>query len=188
MTDFSKLPENLEAPVDDGAADHLYGMRLPAVDLPATNGAMVNPARLGGVAVLYAYPLTGRPGSPLPGGWNDIPGARGCTPQACSFRKRFADLKALGMDHLFGVSTQTTPYQKEAVERLDLPFPLLSDAGGALQEMLDLPTFEADDEVLLKRLTMIAVDGRIAKVFYPVFPPDKNADDVATWLRLRPDL
>ncbi|SKA35983.1 peroxiredoxin [Consotaella salsifontis] len=188
MSDFTKLPDNLEAPRDDGGASHLLGMLLPRTELPATDGTMVDLSQCKGITVLYAYPLTGRPGCALPGGWNDIPGARGCTPQACSFRNLSQELKSLGMDHLFGVSTQTTAYQKEAAERLQLPFPLLSDSRGELQALLDLPTFTADDEVLLKRLTVIAVEGRIEKVFYPVFPPDRNAEDVARWLRLRPDL
>lgn len=185
MTDFTKLPENLEAPVDDGGANHLAGMRLPAVQLAATKGPPVDLAHLPGLAVLYLYPMTGRPGAPLPGGWNAIPGARGCTPQACAFRDLFAELTALGVAHVFGISTQTSAYQKEAAERLHLPFPLLSDSRGELTEMLDLPTFEADGETLLKRLTMIVENGMIVKVFYPVFPPDRNAAEVVAHLRWR---
>ena len=182
QTDFSKLPEGLEAPYDDGAAHHLFGMRLPAVLLPSTGGRPVDLAHLPGLAVLYAYPMTGRPGHALPGGWNEIPGARGCTPQACGFRDHFAELTALGVIHVFGISTQTTAYQREAAERLHLPFPLLSDAAGELTEMLDLPTFEAEGETLLKRLTLVARDGLVEKVFYPVFPPDRNAIDVVDYL------
>lgn len=181
--DYGKLPEGLEAPSDDGAAYHLLGMRLPAVLLPSTGGRPVDLAHLAGRVVLYAYPMTGRPGHPLPGGWNEIPGARGCTPQACGFRDHFAELKALGVAHVFGVSTQTTAYQREAAERLHLPFPLLSDAAGELTDMLELPTFEAEGETLLKRLTLVAQDGLIEKVFYPVFPPDKSAADVVDYLR-----
>jgi peroxiredoxin len=180
--DLTRLPPGLSAPYDDGAAQHLFGMRLPSVLLPATNGKTVDLGHLPGRAVLYAYPMTGRPGHPLPGGWDEIPGARGCTPQACGFRDHFAELKALGAANVFGLSTQTTAYQKEAAERLHLPFPLLSDANGELTEMLDLPTFEAEGETLLKRLTLIAVDGTIEKVFYPVFPPDRNAADVVDYL------
>jgi len=180
--EFTRLPVGPSVPYDDGAAQHLFGMRLPPVLLPGTHGKTVDLAHLGGKAVLYAYPMTGRPGHPLPGGWDEIPGARGCTPQSCGFRDHFAELKALGVAHVFGISTQTTAYQKEAAERLHLPFPLLSDALGELTEMLDLPTFEADGESLLKRLTLVAVDGTIEKVFYPVFPPARNAADVVDYL------
>lgn len=183
MTDLTKLPEGLAAPVDDGGAAHLSGMRLPQVALPSTGGGSVDLGHLDGLCVLYLYPMTGRPNAPLPGGWNEIPGARGCTPQACGFRDHFAELKALGVRHVFGVSTQTTAYQREAAERLHLPFPLLSDLHGELTEMLDLPTFEAEGEALLKRLTMIVRDGTIETVFYPVFPPDRNAADVIAALR-----
>ncbi len=182
MTDFTTLPEGLEAPVDDGGAAHLAGRKLPALSLFSTTGGQVDLSRLPGLAVLYLYPMTGRPGAPLPGGWNEIPGARGCTPQACSFRDRFGDLRLLGVTHLFGISTQTTAYQREAAERLNLPFPLLSDTALELAEMLDVPTFEAEGETLFKRLTLIALEGEIVKVFYPVFPPDRSAADVARWL------
>ncbi|WP_062212066.1 peroxiredoxin [Aureimonas sp. AU12] len=187
VTDLTILPEGLEAPFDDGAASHLLGRTLPRVALPATSGPPVDLGQLRGTVVLYAYPMTGRPGAPLPGGWNEIPGARGCTPQACGFRDQFAELKALGVAHVFGLSTQTTGYQREAAERLHLPFPLLSDAGLDVQDMLDLPTFEVDGDLLLKRLTMIVRDGEIVALFYPVFPPDRNAADVADWLRRHPE-
>ncbi|MBC8131095.1 MAG: peroxiredoxin [Rhizobiaceae bacterium] len=183
MTDLTKLPSGLEAPIDDGGASHLPGMRLPFVALPSTGGGSVDLGHLQGLAVLYFYPMTGRPGAPLPGGWNEIPGARGCTPQACAFRDHFAELSALGVAHVYGISAQTTAYQREAAERLHLPFALLSDAHGELADMLDLPTFEADGETLLKRLTMIVRDGAIERVFYPVFPPDRNASDVVEILR-----
>ena len=182
MTDVMKLPQGLEAPFDDGGASHLFGMFLPAVRLASTAGGAVDLAQLSGLAVLYAYPMTGRPGAPLPGGWDEIPGARGCTPQACGFRDHFADLTALGVTHVFGISTQTTAYQREAAERLHLPFPLLSDSLFELTEMLELPTFDVDGDTLLKRLTLVARDGRIEKVFYPVFPPDRNAGDVVDYL------
>ena len=182
MTDFTILPEGLEAPVDDGGASHLAGRRLPSLLLSSTAGGQVDPSRLKGVAVLYLYPMTGRPGLPLPGGWNEIPGARGCTPQACGFRDHFEELRKLGVAHVFGISTQTTAYQREAAERLHLPFPLLSDAAVDLAEMLDVPVFDVDGDTLFKRLTLIARDGEIVKVFYPVFPPDRNAEDVVGWL------
>lgn len=182
MTDFTILPEGLEAPADDGGASHLTGRRLPSLLLSSTAGGQVDLARLKGLAVLYLYPMTGRPGLPLPGGWNEIPGARGCTPQACGFRDHFAELGKLGVAHVFGVSTQTTAYQREAAERLHLPFALLSDAAVELAEMLDVPVFDVDGDTLFKRLTLIASDGEIVKVFYPVFPPDRNAGDVVDWL------
>ncbi|WP_062115932.1 peroxiredoxin [Aureimonas sp. AU40] len=182
MTDFTILPEGLEAPLDDGGAAHLTGRRLPSLALSSTAGGQVDLARLKGLAVLYLYPMTGRPGLPLPGGWDEIPGARGCTPQACGFRDHFAEMHRLGVAHVFGVSTQTTAYQREAAERLHLPFPLLSDAAVELAEMLDVPVFDVDGDTLFKRLTLIARDGEIVKVFYPVFPPDRNAEDVAEWL------
>ncbi|RIY01328.1 peroxiredoxin [Aureimonas flava] len=185
MTDLSTPPEGLEPPVDDGAASHLAGRRLPAVALSSTAGGQVDLSRTRGLVVVYAYPMTGRPGAPLPGGWNEIPGARGCTPQACSFRDHWQELRELGVSAVFGVSTQTTAYQREAAERLRLPFPLLSDAALELQEMLELPTFEADGDTLLKRLTMIAQDGEIVAALYPVFPPDRSAADVVDWLRQR---
>ncbi|WP_279477898.1 peroxiredoxin [Aureimonas sp. SK2] len=183
MTEFTTLPEGLEPPTDDGGASHLVGRRLPAVALSSTAGGRVDLSAIRGLCVVYAYPMTGRPGAPLPGGWNEIPGARGCTPQACSFRDHWNDLRELGVSAVYGVSTQTTAYQREAAERLHLPFPLLSDAALEFQEMLDLPTFEADGETLLKRLTMIARDGEIIAALYPVFPPDRSAADVAEWLR-----
>lgn len=177
--DWSLIP----APSDDGGADHLDGMVLPDVSLPATDGTSVNIGNLRGWAVIYVYPMTGRPDRDLPEDWNDIPGARGCTPQSCAFRDHFAELKGYGVDHLFGVSTQDSDYQREAVERLHLPFRLLSDADGALRTALDLPAMTVDGQVLLKRLTMIVQDGTIRHVFYPVFPPDRDADNVIDWLR-----
>jgi len=177
--DWTKLP----APEDDGAAAHLPGLRLPSVPLQSTDGSMVDLAALSGTVVVYAYPMTGRPDTPLPEGWDMIPGARGCTPQSCAFRDHFADLRALGVDCLFGLSTQTPAYQAEAAERLHLPFPLLSDAGFVLTHALKLPTFETGGMRLLKRLTLILTDGTISKAFYPVFPPDQNAEIVVDWLR-----
>jgi peroxiredoxin len=177
------LPDALPVPQDDGAAGHLTGTRLPDLVLPATDGAQVNLARLGGRTVAYIYPRTGRPGQPLPEGWDGIPGARGCTPQSCGFRDHFADLKRLGVAQLFGLSTQTTDYQREAVERLHLPFAILSDAELQLTCALKLPTFEVAGMTLIKRMAWVIDDGVITKVFYPVFPPDQSAEEVLAWLR-----
>jgi peroxiredoxin len=174
-------PEELPAPTDDGASDHLPGMRLPSIPLASTAGESVDLSALPGKSVVYCYPMTGRPGRDLPQGWDEIPGARGCTPQSCAFRDHHEELRALGAK-VFGLSTQDTEYQREAAERLHLPFELLSDEGLAFAKALELPTFEADGMVLLKRLTLIVADGRIEKVFYPVFPPGKNAEEVVEYL------
>ena len=176
--DWSLIP----APQDDGAARHLPGTTLPSVPLTATDGSLVDLATLRGRTVVYAYPRTGQPGIPNPDGWDMIPGARGCSPQACSFRDHFSELKNLGVDHLFGLSTQDTAYQKEAAERLHLPFSILSDEHLKLTRALRLPTFEAGGMQLLKRLTFIIDNGTITHVFYPVFPPDRSASDVIAWL------
>jgi peroxiredoxin len=177
------LPEHLPVPQDDGAARHLAGMRLPAIALTATDRSQVDLSRLVGRTVVYIYPRTGRPGVALPEGWDAIPGARGCTPQSCSFRDHFADLRALGVAHLFGLSTQDSDYQREAAERLHLPFALLSDAELAFTRALSLPTFMVAGMTLLKRMALIIDDGVIAKAFYPVFPPDESAAAVVGWLR-----
>jgi peroxiredoxin len=179
--DWSTIP----APRDDGAALHLPGRRTPPVPLLATDGSTVDLSTLPGRTVVYAYPRTGRPGIANPEGWDMIPGARGCSPQSCAFCDHFAQLRALGVLHLFGLSTQDTAYQAEAAQRLQLPFPLLSDAAGALTRSLRLPTFEVQGMTLLKRLTMIIDDGVITRVFYPVFPPDRNAAEVVAWLARR---
>jgi peroxiredoxin len=154
--------------------------------LPATDGPAVNLAKLAGRNVVYIYPRTGVPGIDAPPGWDDIPGARGCTPQSCSFRDHFAELKALGVAHVFGLSTQDTDYQREVAQRLHLPFPILSDAALGLTRALDLPTFSVAGMTLLKRMALVIDDGTIVKVFYPVFPPDKNAAEVIAWLLRRP--
>jgi peroxiredoxin (alkyl hydroperoxide reductase subunit C) len=181
------LPDDLPAPVDDGAAAHLAGAALPPIALPATDGTRVTLADLPGRSVVYAYPRTAEPGTPpLVPDWNLIPGARGCTPQSCSFRDHFAELRALGADRIFGLSTQATAYQREMAERLRLPFPVLSDEDLALTRALRLPTFSAAGLTLLRRLTLIVDDGRIAGVLYPVFPPDRSAQDTADWLRAHP--
>jgi len=181
--DPNVLPPDIPAPVDDGAAMHLRGRVLPDLALPATAGAPINLAKLKGRSVVYIYPRTGRPGQALPTGWDAIPGARGCTPQSCAFRDHFADLQRLGVAQLFGLSTQDTEYQREAAERLHLPFPLLSDEKLAFARTLDLPTFDVDGMTLIKRMALVIDDAVITKVFYPVFPPDKNAEEVIAWLR-----
>ncbi len=182
LRDPAELPTDLPVPVDDGAAAHLAGTRLPQVALAATDGSQVDLSALRGRTVVYAYPRTGQPGQPLPEGWDAIPGARGCTPQSCGFRDHFAELERLGVAHLFGLSTQDTDYQREVVERLHLPFPLLSDERLELTRALSLPTFVTSGMTLLKRLTLVIDDGAITKVFYPVFPPDRSAADVIAWL------
>jgi peroxiredoxin len=182
LRDPQELPKNLPIPRDDGAARHLSGAKLPALALLATDGTQVDLSRVAGRTVVYVYPRTGRPNQPLPTGWDGIPGARGCTPQSCGFRDHFADMKRLGVAQLYGLSTQTTDYQREAVERLHLPFAILSDADLKLTRTLSLPTFEVDGMVLIKRMAWIVDDGTITHVFYPVFPPDKNAEEVIAWL------
>jgi len=183
---YSELPPDLPIPVDDGAADHLPGLELPALRLDSTMG---EPLDLQGVAgdllVAYVYPRTGRPGVPLPDGWDDIPGARGCTPQSCAYRDSLAEFERLGAS-LVGISAQSPAEQREFAEREHIPFPLLSDTGLALAgEPLRLPTFEAAGMTLYRRLTLIAEAGRIVKAFYPVFPPDRDAAEVLAWLAQR---
>lgn len=176
------LPANLPVPEDDGAAAHLPGMRLPDLSLPSTSGGVVMLSSLPSRTVLYVYPMTGQPGVPLLDGWDLIPGARGCTPEACAFRDHHADLQAAGAV-VYGLSSQTTEYQREAVSRLHLPFPLLSDERLELVEALHLPTFEVQGRRLYKRLTLVVSAGIIEHVFYPVFPPDEHAGQVLAWLR-----
>ena len=183
---WTDLPADLPVPPDDGAAAHLEGSGLPDIALPATDGSSVRLATLSGRTVVYAYPRTGEPGKANPDGWDAIPGARGCTPQSCAFRDHADELRRLGVDHLFGLSTQAVPYQQEVAARLHLPFPLLSDAGLALARAARLPTFEVAGMVLMRRLTMVLDGGLITKVFYPVFPPDRSAEEVIAWLRAEP--
>ncbi len=183
---FQQLPPGIPAPEDDGAARHLPGLRVPPIGLAATHGKRVDLSKLSGRTVVYAYPMTGRPGVALPEGWDEIPGARGCTPQSCAFRDHFTELKAAGASAVFGLSAQDSAYQREARDRLHLPFELLSDASLELAKAMRLPTFQAAGETLLKRLTMILDDGVVAHAFYPVFPPDRNADDVVAWLKASP--
>jgi peroxiredoxin len=177
-----ELPPNLPVPQDDGACDHLPGILVPAIPLRGTAGGEVVLANLPGRVVVYCYPRTGRPDEPSPAGWNEIPGARGCTPQSCSFRDHFTELKSSNAE-VFGLSTQSTEDQQEAAARLHLPFELLSDYGLRFARALKLPTFNVEGMELIKRLTLILSDGRIEKVFYPVFPPDRNAGDVLDWLK-----
>ena len=178
-----QLPPDLPVPTDDGAARHLAGLAVPDLSLPATDGSQVNLSRLRGRTIVYAYPRTGEPGKPMIEGWDAIPGARGCTPQSCGFRDHYATLTSLSVAQVFGLSTQDTDYQREAVTRLHLPFRILSDRDLKLARALRLPTFTIAGMTLLKRLALVIDDGVIAHVFYPVFPPDKNAEEVIAWLR-----
>jgi peroxiredoxin len=183
LHDPNILPPDIPAPQDDGAARHLTGLKLPPVALAATDGSQVDLLKLSGRTVVYIYPRTGVPGRPLPEGWNEIPGARGCTPQSCGFRDHFAELERLGVARVFGLSSQDSAYQREAVERLHLPFAVLSDERLELARAIKLPTFKVAGMTLLKRMALVIDDGIITKVFYPVFPPDKNAEEVIAWLR-----
>ena len=178
--DWSKIP----APTDDGAADHLKGMAIPPISLVATDDNSITIAALKGRTVVFAYPRTGEPGRiSLVDDWDMIPGARGCTPQTCSFRDLFAELKAAGAQHVLGLSTQSNAYQTEMASRLHLPFPVLSDEKLELTRALELPTMEVAGLTLIKRMALIIDDARITHVFYPVFPPDRNATDVLAWLK-----
>ena len=176
-----ELPSGLPEPPDDGACAHLTGMRVPTIALEATGGGTVDLSAVPGWSVVYCYPRTGRPDEPSPTGWDAIPGARGCTPQTCGFRDHYQEIRDLGADAIFGLSTQDTAYQQELVERLHLPFRILSDRALRLATALALPTFEVDGMTLIKRLTLIVHDGVIAHVFYPVFPPDTSAPTVVHW-------
>jgi peroxiredoxin len=182
MSDFTALPPDLPVPFDDGACSHLPGLPMPRISLPSTAGRMVDTGALRpGRTVIYCYPLTGVPGWPLPSGWDLIPGARGCTPQACGFRDHYRELSELGAG-VFGLSTQTAAHQREMVERLHLPFEVLSDADLRLATTLRLPTFEIDGIRLIKRLTLIVTAGKIEHVLYPVFPPTESASQAIRWL------
>jgi peroxiredoxin len=179
-----ELPDGLPVPVDDGACDHLPGLAMPSVALPSTNRGEVNVAEASRDrrTVFFFYPRSGRPDEGQTPGWDDIPGARGCTPQSCAFRDHFREFEALDV-RVFGVSAQDTDYQREFAERTHLPYPLLSDAAFILTNALMLPTFDVAGMRLIKRLTLVVSDGRIERVFYPVFPPDKNAEVVLDYLR-----
>ena len=184
VSDYMSLPSDLPAPEDDGAADHLVGLEVPAITLTGTGGGQVALDDLGpGRTVLYVYPLSGKPGIDLPDGWDAIPGARGCTPEACGFRDHHAELRAAGAAAVFGLSSQSTEYQAELAQRLQLPFEILSDPDLELAEALRLPTFTADARRLYARLTLVVTDGRIEHAFYPIFPPDQHAAQVLAWLR-----
>jgi peroxiredoxin len=187
QTNLTQLPANLPRPNDDGAARHLKGMALPDLELPSTANRRVNLSKIAAPrVVIYAYPMTGRPDRQLPQGWDDIPGARGCTPETCGFRDHHKDLAKLQTE-VFGVSTQDTPYQQEMVKRLEVPFEVLSDEHMAFARALKLPTFTVEGMTLLKRLTLVARNGGIEHVFYPVFPPDKHAEEVIAWLKAHRD-
>jgi peroxiredoxin len=187
VVDFNQLPPDLPVPENDGAADHLPGRSVPPLTLPATSGQRVALDQLGaGRTVLYVYPLTGRPDVDLPEGWDNIPGARGCTAEACDFRDHHHDLLAAGAARVFGLSSQDSDYQREVVDRLRLPFAMLSDTDLTLAETLGLPTFRAGGMTLFKRLTLVISDGTIEHVFYPVSPPNEHAQLVLAWLRSHP--
>src|SRR4051812_43520483 len=180
MHDPYVLPEGLPVPVDDGAADHLTGGEVPDLVLPSSRGAV----NLREFEVLYIYPRSGRPGRSLLPGWDDIPGARGCTPQSCAFRDHAAELAELGAS-VAGLSAQTLDDQDEFAERNHIPYPVVADPELRLGQALRLPMFEVEGVTLYKRITLVAEACAIAKVFYPVFPPDKNAEEVVAWLESR---
>lgn len=182
MTNLNQLPIDLPIPEDDGATAHLKGMRLPNVSLLATNGLSIDIGAIQGWLVIYCYPMTGQPNVALPDGWDQIPGARGCTPQSCSFRDHYQELQNLGAE-VIGLSVQTTEYQKEMVERLHLPFPVVSDANYQFQKALNMPTFVAAGMTLLKRATLIAHNGVIKAVHYPIFPSDSDPAWVINYLQ-----
>jgi peroxiredoxin len=177
--DWSKIPE----PKLDFNLEHLNQFIIPDLKLNSTDGTIVNLYNLKGITVIYVYPMTGVPGKELPEGWDEIPGARGCTPQSCSFRDNFSKLKKLGIDNIFGLSTQSTGYQKELATRLHLPYPILSDEKLEFAKMLNLPTFKVLNMNLLKRITLILKDNKIIKYFYPIFPPTKNIEDVINFFK-----
>jgi peroxiredoxin len=182
---YSELPPDLPVPEDDGAADHLPGLAVPALDLPSTMAANGLAELAAGRLVAYVYPMTGTPGQALPAGWDDVPGARGCTPQSCAYRDSLAEFERLGAG-LVGISAQAHDEQLEFAQREHIPFPLLSDSGLELAEALGLPTFEAGGMTLYRRLTFVAEAGRVVKAFYPVFPPDRDAAEVLAWLATHP--
>ena len=183
MADLFNLPADLPVPEDDGACDHLPGKEMPSLALEATSGRTVNLAEESQArTVFFFYPRSGRPGVPIPAGWDQVPGARGCTPHSCAYRDRFAEFRALKVN-VFGVSSQDSEYQREFAGRTGLPYEVLSDRAFRLTEALRLPTFVFEKVRLIKRLAIVAERSRIAKVFYPVFPPDKNAEEVLAWLK-----
>jgi peroxiredoxin len=179
--DPNVLPSDLPVPLDDGACDHLVEVGLPDLELSSTSGSRVNLSRLPGRTVVFCYPRTGRPEEDPPAGWDQIPGARGCTPESCGFRDNFPELSHLGV-RVYGLSTQDTAYQRELVDRLHLPYEVLSDQDLRFASALRLPTFEVEGMTLIKRLTLVVDGGSIARVFYPVFPPDRHAEEVVAAL------
>jgi len=184
MKNLYQLPNDLPVPVDDGACDHLTGSKMPSVALRSTSGADIDLSRVDGISVIFFYPMHGHPDAPPMIGWNDIPGARGCTPQACSFRDSYKRLTELGVK-VFGVSSQPLSEQQEASKRLELPYMLLNDSEFKLSKAMKLPTFEYDSSIFIKRITVICENGVIKKTFYPVFPPDNNVYDVLDWIERR---
>jgi peroxiredoxin len=182
MENLTELPKDLPTPVDDGACDRLLGKSLPSIALASTQGESIDLSAISGHVIIYCYPMTGQPGIPLPDGWEEIPGARGCTPQSCAFRDHYQELNDLGAQ-VFGLSTQSTEDQLEAKMRLHLPFELLSDRDLIFANLLKLPLFEIEGKHLIKRVTLIVQDGKIVKFFYPVFPPNRNVNDVIDWLK-----
>lgn len=179
--DLLTPPSNLPVPIDTGECNHLQGLEIPSASLLTTKDRTINISELKN-AIIFVYPMTGRPDRVLPENWDTIPGARGCTPQACSFRDNLKELKQLGME-VFGLSVQSSEYQKEAVSRLHLNYELISDEKFVLQQGLGLPVFEADGKKLLKRVTLIIKNGVIIKYFFPVFPTDKNIFEVLAFLK-----
>ncbi len=181
MTNLNQLPRDLPVPQDDGSTNHLKGMKLPNVSLIGTNGKTVNFGDIKGKLVIYCYPMTGQPNVALPDGWDQIPGARGCTPQSCSFRDHYQELQALGAE-VVGLSVQTAEYQKEMADRLHLSFPVVSDVNYQFQKALNMPTFVAAGMTLLKRVTLITSNGVIEAVHYPIFPSDSDPSWVIDYL------
>ncbi len=182
MKNYNQLPPDLPVPVDDGSANHLVGMKLPNISLKSTRGDSINVGKIKGKLVIYCYPMTGQPNVPLPEGWDQIPGARGCTPQSCSFRDHYQDIQALGAE-VIGLSVQTTDYQKEMADRLHLPFPVVSDSNHEFSKAMNMPTFVAAGMNLLRRVTLIAEDGVIKAIHYPIFPSDSDPTWVIDYLK-----
>jgi peroxiredoxin len=182
MTNYNQLPPDLPIPIDDGATNHLIGMTLPNISLKSTRGDSINLRSIRGNVVIYCYPMTGQPNVPLPEGWDQIPGARGCTPQSCSFRDHYQELQALGAE-VIGLSVQTSDYQKEMTDRLHLPFPVVSDSNYEFQKAMNMPTFVAAGMILLKRVTLVAKNGVIKAVHYPIFPSDSDPAWVIDYLK-----
>ncbi|KAF7192721.1 Peroxiredoxin Q, chloroplastic [Pseudocercospora fuligena] len=177
------FPSSIPKPIDDGACNHLPGTKFPSLSLPSTSGSSTDIATLTGLTILFCYPRTAAPNETVPDEWNQIPGARGCTPQACSFRDLSKELLEAGVSNVFGCSVQDTEYHRELKERTRLPYELLSDEEGDLKKALKLPEMEWEGKKLIKRLSMVVEDGVILKVFYPVFPPDRSAGEVLEWLQ-----